>query len=135
MAMAMAMAMVGVHPWPQTSPGGPIASALALLVHASGFLAAPAGDLPSSSGGVMPEAISTTVFAALSRQLRMPPAELIRLQGESLDRLGLDSHGLMRVLLEIERELGLPASLELPDDALESPSTLAAGVAAAVAGG
>jgi acyl carrier protein len=83
----------------------------------------------------MPEAISTTVFAALSRQLRMPPADLMRLQGESLDRLGLDSHGLMRVLLEIERELKLPASLELPDDALESPSTLAAGVAAAVAGG
>jgi acyl carrier protein len=82
----------------------------------------------------MPDAISATVYAALSRQLRMKPEDLGRLQGESLERLGLDSHGLMRVLLDIERELKLPSSLELPDDALESPSTLAAGVVAAVGG-
>ncbi len=83
----------------------------------------------------MSAAVSTTVYAALARQLRMAPAELMRLQGESLDRLGLDSHGLMRVLLEIERELKLPHSLELPDEALENPATLAAGVVAVAAGG
>jgi acyl carrier protein len=47
-----------------------------------------------------------------------------------LDALGLDSHGLMRVLLDLERALGLPSGFELPDHALESPATMVAGVAA-----
>jgi acyl carrier protein len=76
--------------------------------------------------------IATAVFAALSRQLRVPDAELRRQGSETLERLGLDSHGLMRVLLDIERELKLPASLDLPDDALENPATLVRGVVAAV---
>jgi acyl carrier protein len=83
----------------------------------------------------MAEMVSEAVFAALSRQLRMPVAELRRQEDTSLDRLGLDSHGLMRVLLDIERELKLSASLELADDALESPATLARGVATVVGAG
>ncbi|GDY11527.1 hypothetical protein LBMAG53_04040 [Planctomycetota bacterium] len=70
------------------------------------------------------------VFAALGRQLRLDPAVLRQRQDESLERLGLDSQGLMRVLLDTERALGLAKSLELPDDALDSPRTLAAGVSA-----
>jgi hypothetical protein len=82
----------------------------------------------------MSDAISDAVFAALAIQLQMEPQEIVRRQREALDRLGLDSHGLMRVLLEIERRLRLPAGLEVDDAALESPATLAAGVATAVAG-
>jgi acyl carrier protein len=70
------------------------------------------------------------VFAALGRQLRLDPAALRQRQDESLERLGLDSQGLMRVLLDTERTLGLATSLELPDDALDSPRTLSAGVSA-----
>ncbi len=80
----------------------------------------------------MAEPIVEAVYAALSRQLKVPAERLRAQSGESLDRLGLDSHGLMRVLLDLERVLNLPASLELPDDALENPATLAAGVAQAV---
>ena len=82
----------------------------------------------------MPDPIVDAVYAALARQLKVP-AERLRAQScDSLDRLGLDSHGLMRVLLDLERELKLSTSLELPDDALENPATLAAGVAQAVGG-
>ena len=83
----------------------------------------------------MPDAVSAVVFSALARHLRMPGEEMARLREESLERLGLDSHGLMRVLLDIERELKLPSRLELPDDALESPASLAAGVVSAVSAG
>jgi acyl carrier protein len=76
--------------------------------------------------------IDLAVFAALSRQLRVPDAELRRQSGETLERLGLDSHGLMRVLLDIERELKLAGSLDLPDDALENPATLVRGVMSAM---
>ena len=82
----------------------------------------------------MTEIIADTVYAALSRQLKIPATRLRIQSGESLERLGLDSHGLMRVLLDIERELKLSTSLELPDDALENPATLASGVAQAVGG-
>lgn len=82
----------------------------------------------------MADRISDTVYAALARQLKVPVERLQAQCGESLDRLGLDSHGLMRVLLDIERELKLSTSLELPDEALENPATLAAGVAQAVGG-
>ena len=82
----------------------------------------------------MAELIADTVYAALSRQLKVPTERLRAQSAESLDRLGLDSHGLMRVLLDIERELKLSTSLELPDDALENPATLAAGVVQAVDG-
>ena len=82
----------------------------------------------------MADRIAETVYAALARQLKVPAERLQAQSGESLDRLGLDSHGLMRVLLDIERELKLSTSLELPDDALENPATLAAGVAQAVGG-
>ncbi len=82
----------------------------------------------------MTESIADTVYAALSRQLKVPAERLRTQSGESLERLGLDSHGLMRVLLDIERVLKLSTSLELPDDALENPATLASGVAQAVGG-
>lgn len=82
----------------------------------------------------MSQVIADTVYAALSRQLKVPAERLRAQSAESLDRLGLDSHGLMRVLLDIEREMKLSTSLELPDDALENPATLAAGVVQAVGG-
>ncbi|MBA2481377.1 MAG: hypothetical protein H0V44_12005 [Planctomycetes bacterium] len=78
--------------------------------------------------------VSAAVFAALAGALGLTADEVARRRAEGLDRLGLDSHGLMRVLLEIERVLQLPA-LDLADSALESPATLAAGVAAATRGG
>lgn len=79
--------------------------------------------------------IAIAVYAALSRQLRVSDDEIRRQNGATLERLGLDSHGLMRVLLDIERELKLATSLDLPDDALENPATLVRGVTAAVGGG
>ena len=82
----------------------------------------------------MSDRIADVVFAALSRQLKIDSLALRGRGAESLERLGLDSHGLMRVLLDVERELKLANSLELPDDALESPTTLVQGVAAAVGG-
>jgi acyl carrier protein len=82
----------------------------------------------------MTESIADTVYEALSRQLKVPAERLRTQSNESLERLGLDSHGLMRVLLDIERVLKLSTSLELPDDALENPATLASGVAQAVGG-
>jgi len=76
--------------------------------------------------------IADAVYTALARQLNLPQAQLRARAGEGLDALGLDSHGLMRVLLEIEQTLGLPAGgLDLPDQALESPATMVEGVAAA----
>ena len=77
-------------------------------------------------------ATADAVYAALARQLQLPADELQRRHAEPLDRLGLDSHGLMRVLLDIERALSLPSSLELGDEALATPATLVAGVSAAV---
>ena len=82
----------------------------------------------------MTESIAAAVYAALSRQLKVPAERLRAQSGESLERLGLDSHGLMRVLLDIERELKLSTSLELPDEALENPASLASGVAQVVGG-
>ncbi|MBA3710039.1 MAG: hypothetical protein H0W83_14615 [Planctomycetes bacterium] len=81
----------------------------------------------------MSQAIPDVVYAALAAQLGIPAADLVRRQDDGLDRLGLDSHGLMRVLLDVERALGLP-SLDLDDAALESPATLVAGVAAVARG-
>ncbi len=88
-----------------------------------------------SSETPMSDNIVATVYAALGRQLKVE-ADKIREQADTgLDELGLDSHGLMRVLLDIERDLQLSSSLELPDDALESPRTLADGVVQEVGGG
>ena len=53
-------------------------------------------------------------------------------QTDRLEDLGLDSHGLLRVLLEIERGLSLASSLNLPDEALESPRSLIDGVVGVV---
>ena len=80
----------------------------------------------------MAEPIIDAVYAALARQLKVPAERLRAQSGEPLERLGLDSHGLMRVLLDIERALQLSTSLELPDEALESPASLASGVVQAV---
>jgi acyl carrier protein len=79
--------------------------------------------------------IADIVLGALARQLQVPVEELAGRQQEALDRLGLDSHGLMRVLLDIERALKLPASLQLDDAALATPATLVAGVASATGSG
>ena len=76
--------------------------------------------------------VADAVFRALAKQLNLAEADLRARAGDGLDALGLDSHGLMRVLLEIEQALGLPTgSLELPDQALESPRTMIDGVTAA----
>ncbi len=83
----------------------------------------------------VPAHISDAVFGALARQLNLSGDDIVRRAGDGLDAMGLDSHGLLRVLLEIERRLGLAASLDLPDSALENPTTLAAGVAAVVGAG
>jgi hypothetical protein len=88
----------------------------------------------SAHPGSMTDAIADAVFAALGSQLGLPADEVARRRGEGLDRLGLDSHGLMRVLLEVEKALRLP-TLDLADAALASPETLAAGVAAVARGG
>jgi acyl carrier protein len=79
-------------------------------------------------------AIISVVYAALGRQLKQDAAKMKAQETVSLEQLGLDSHGLMRVLLDIEKELQLPTSLELPDEALENPATLARGVVQVVVG-
>jgi acyl carrier protein len=76
--------------------------------------------------------IDETVLAALATHLQMPVDELARRREEDLGLLGLDSHGLMRVLLEIERVLGLSSSLELADAELATPASMVAGVRAQV---
>lgn len=70
----------------------------------------------------------------MSEQVGLTVDELVARTDESLDRLGLDSHGLMRVLLEIERALDLKVPLELADEALSTPTTLIAGVVEIVVG-
>lgn len=77
----------------------------------------------------MSEHISAAVCAALGRQLGLDATVISGQREDSLAQLGLDSHGLMRVLLDIEQQLGL-TDIELPDDALESPATMIAGVVA-----
>jgi len=72
--------------------------------------------------------IASTVRTVLAEQIGLTVDELVARSDESLDRLGLDSHGLMRVLLDIERALDLPVPLELADEALSTPTTLINGV-------
>lgn len=80
----------------------------------------------------MTERIEQAVQVALARQLRLDVSSLVKRADEGLDRLGLDSFGLMRVLLDIEKSLDLKQPLELPDAALATPATLVAGVVAAL---
>ena len=82
-----------------------------------------AGDAATSS--LQTKAWTTLIAGAAAMLLAMPLAS----------SMGALDHGLMRVLLDIERELKLPTRLELPDDALESPASLAAGVVSAVSAG
>jgi acyl carrier protein len=82
----------------------------------------------------MSEQIAQTVVAALAKQLNLPANQVRARESDRLEDLGLDSHGLLRVLIEVERSLALASSLNLPDEALESPRTLIAGVAGAVSG-
>lgn len=79
----------------------------------------------------MPD-VAQAVYTALSKQLSLAVEQVRSRQNESLERLGLDSHGLLRVLVEVERDLALEKSLDLPDEALESPATLVSGVATAI---
>jgi acyl carrier protein len=81
----------------------------------------------------MPKNVLEVVMSVLAGQLRMAGEELARRRDEGLDQLGLDSHGLMRVLLDIERALELTSSLEVDDEALSTPATLVAGVLKSVA--
>ena len=76
--------------------------------------------------------IARIVQTALAEQMGLTVDELVARTDESLDRLGLDSHGLMRVLLDIERALDVQVPLELADEALSTPTTLIAGVVGAV---
>ena len=76
----------------------------------------------------MSKNVAAVVMRVLAEQLRFSGEELDRRRDEGLDRLGLDSHGLMRVLLDIERALELTQSLEVEDEALGTPATLVAGV-------
>ena len=78
--------------------------------------------------------IVLTVQTALAEQLGLTLDELIVRTDDGLDRMGLDSHGLMRVLLEIEKALDLQVPLELADEALSTPATLIAGVVEVVGG-
>jgi acyl carrier protein len=78
----------------------------------------------------MSDRVAAAVFAALGRQLGQPGEAIAARANEGLDVLGLDSHGLMRVLLDLEQALGL-SGLELSDDALATPASMVHGVAAA----
>ena len=78
--------------------------------------------------------IAHTVQTALAEQLGLTVDELVVRTDDSLERLGLDSHGLMRVLLEIEKALNLQVPLELADETLSTPTTLIAGVIGIVVG-
>lgn len=77
----------------------------------------------------MSERIAAAVFAALGRQLGQSQEALRARANEGLDVLGLDSHGLMRVLLDLEQALGL-SNLELDDAALATPASMVLGVVA-----
>jgi len=79
----------------------------------------------------MTERIADAVYAALGRQLGVEATAIAAAAQRSLEELGLDSHGLMRVLLDIEQQLELK-DLDLPDEALTSPAAMIAGVAARV---
>lgn len=79
----------------------------------------------------MADPIAAAVHAALAAQLGLS-ADAVAAQAErGLDQLGLDSHGLMRVLLDLEQRLGL-SDLDLADDHLASPATMVAGIRALV---
>ena len=79
--------------------------------------------------------VTDAVYAALARQLRLTPEEVRDRAHQPLEQLGLDSHGLLRVLLDVERALALAKSLDLADAALESPASMAAGILTAVGAG
>jgi acyl carrier protein len=82
----------------------------------------------------MSEPVEDAVYAALARHLRSDAAAIRASREAPLEDLGLDSHSLLRVLLDIERALGLGHSLELPDEGLASPAAMAGAIAAVVAG-
>lgn len=75
----------------------------------------------------------TVVFAALAKQLGTDAGALRQDAERDLEDWGLDSHGLMAVLLAIEEALGLE-ELELDDDALASPASMAAAVMHRISG-
>jgi len=74
-------------------------------------------------------AVDDAVYRALARQLGCAREELAQSADSDLETLGLDSQGLLRVLLDIEPALGLD-ELDLPDEAYATPATLARAVAA-----
>lgn len=78
------------------------------------------------------EQVIAAVDQALAEQLGMSTQDVDAAASQGLDALGLDSHGLVRVLLAIEQALNLEQELDVPDEALESPATLRAGVCSAV---
>ncbi len=73
------------------------------------------------------DSVATVVFTALSSLVGVDVRDR---PDEDLAVLGLDSQGLLRLLLEVERALGLPP-LDLPDAAFTSPATLVAAIRAA----
>lgn len=73
----------------------------------------------------MTESVESAVYTVLAKRLGLDAAEVRRRSAEPLERLGLDSHGLLRALIEIERALKLPVAIEPDDVALASPAALA----------
>jgi len=68
------------------------------------------------------------VYRYLARQLGMAEEALRASAERDLEELGLDSHGLLRVLLDVEADCELPEHLDLEDAELATPTTLAAAV-------
>lgn len=75
--------------------------------------------------------IAAITLKALADQLEVPVEKLTDQKETDLEVLGLDSQGLMRVYLDIEKATGLE-DLDLDDDALETPATMIASVQALV---
>lgn len=67
--------------------------------------------------------VAAIVHRELATQLDLTP-EAVAESDQDLEDLGLDSHGLMTVLLSVERAFDLQESLDVPDEGLESPAAL-----------
>lgn len=69
--------------------------------------------------------IADKVIDVVAHLLEQPADALRSQMDEDLEGLGLDSHGLVRLGLDLEQAFGV-TDLEIPDDALESLNELIA---------